>query len=387
MLEEAVIDQVETAVDNVSPETADLSTATHDERPTGPTRGERVSKLYGKAKEHYQRTGDVSAAEALMGTAKAETSLPGADAQTEVESGPTGREQQPRTSRNDHNFKKVTDKLSATERELIAAKAKLEVFERQSTGSGKAVPATESTREMPEVSDDPRPEFPDIEAFDDPKKYTAAVKEFQKQDADWITRQFDKRFSGEQQKQQHQQSSEKWTAQLDEGRKQFSDYDSVALSDKLPVSFATMTIIHGLADGALRTYSLGKNAELATKLAELTAMPGENQHKDYPSFMKWVKSDPDRAMLYGEKMAAARAEIAKLAVPKKGTAALPQKPLKEIIRSASRPSAEVDTEESAGPPQDPIARALINMKNGVKGAQKEYNRLRNEQDLRNRRGR
>ena len=83
-----------------------------------------------------------------------------------------------------------------------------------------------------------------------------------------------------------------------------------------------------------------------------------------------------------------RAELAKLSIPRaSGNAAPPQKPLKEIIRSASRPSAEVNTDDSAAPPQDPMVRVLANIKAGVKGAQAEYNRLKNEADLRKRKGR
>ena len=389
MPDEAVIDQVTEAVDHVSPETADLSTTPLE--PAGPSRSDRIKALTGKARDHYQRTGNVEQAEAKMARAAeraAETNSGAESAQTEGVSEPPPLEQQPRASRNEHNFRKVKQELDAKDRELIAARAKLELYERQSAAGGPSAPATERQPEKPATSEDPRPEVPDIDAFDDPKKYNAAVKEWQKKDTEWINRQFDRKLTGEQQRQQSQQSSQKWTEQIDSARKIHKDFDTVALSDKTPVSYATMALIQGMADGALRSYALGRNIEVATKIAELTHIPGENQHKDFASFMKWVKADPDRAMLYGEKLATARSELAKLSIPRaSGNAAPPQKPLKEIIRSASRPSAEVNTDDSAAPPQDPMVRVLANIKAGVKGAQAEYNRLKNEADLRKRKGR
>lgn len=393
MPDESVIDQVSTAVDNVSPETADLSTATPSEAPAGPSRSERIKGLSGKARDYYQRTGDVEGAEKRM-PPKAETNSetdPGAAeaAQTEGAPGTPRTEQQPRT-RQDRNFRQVTQKLTETERELIAAKAKIELYERQSAASGPSAPAAQ-TVEKPTVSDDPRPRPPKLTDKkydgDNGTRFDEDNQKWLDLDTAWLERNSDRRFTVEQQRQQNQQSSTKWTEQIDSARKIHKDFDTVALSDKTPISFATMALIQSMPDGALRSYALGKSLEAATKIAELTHMPGEAQHKDFAGFMKWVKADPDRAMLYGEKLAIAKAELAKLAVSSSRTAAPPPKPLKEIIRSSARPSAEVNTEESAAPPQDPIARALQNIKNGVKGAQAEYVRLKNEADLRKRKGR
>jgi hypothetical protein len=361
-------------------ETPEISTET-PETPAAPSYGSRVKALSGKAKERYQLSGDLDAAEAIQRKVSAKVT-PAADktAETEPAPGPgTQPQEQPRT-RQDRNFRSLSEKASSLERDLIAAKAKLEVYERERAGSGPSAPAT--VKEQPQIAnDDPRP---------DPTEYTDA-KKWKDDDTAWINRQFDKRITGEQQRQQFQQSTEKWNGQLSDARKTYKDFDQVALNEQTPVSYAAMAHIQSLPDGALKSYALGKNLEVATKIAELTHIPGEHQFTTFTDFMKWVKSDPDRAMLYGEKLALAKAEIAKLQVGKVSAKAegapATVKPFKELIRSAARPSAEVTVDEPAQPLQDPIQRALQNIKNKVPGATKEYNRLRNEQDLRQRRGR
>ena len=352
-----------------------------------PTRSERINALTGKGREHWRLTGNLEAAEGKIQpkTSTEETSSPGAEesARTEPASGPGSEQQQnvPRgtesRTRQDRNFRSLSEKASTLERELIETKAKLSVYESERAASRQPAPAAS---EIKPADTDSRPQFPDIEAFEDAKKFNLAVKAWQTQDADWMQRQLDRRLNGERQTQQHQQSSERWNAQIETARKQFKDFDQVVFSDKAPLSYATLAVIQSIPDGAIRSYGLAKNLEIATKIAELTHIPGEAQFKSLGEFLAWVKADPDRAMLYGEKLALAKAEIAKLSVNGKSAAApAPQRPLKELIRSAAQPSAEVNTETSATPVLDPIATALKNHDF------KTYKRLQNEADLRARR--
>lgn len=379
--EAAVVEAVETHIDNVSPETAEVSEV---QAPTK-SRSERINALHGKAKDHYRMTGDVDAAEKLMTPkasseeASSEETQPAAAeaAETEAAPGTAKPEQQPTTrTKQDRNFREVTKRADAAERENIALKARLDVYERERAANRPSAPVTTKTEAKPVASDDPRPEFPDINNFDDPKDFNKAVKDWQKADSEWVDRRLDNRFNGEKQKSEAQQFNQKWTSQIDDARKVHKDYDQVVFNGNVPLSYATMTAIQSMPDGALRSYAVAKNLELATRIAELTFIEGEEKYESPAEFLKWVKSDPDRAMLYGEKLALAKAELAKLSV---STKAAPQpKPLKEVIRSTPKPSAEVNTEVEAAPVLDPIAQALKNKDF------KTYKRLMNEKELRER---
>jgi hypothetical protein len=355
---------------------------------TGPSRSERIEALRGKARDHYRLTGDLNTAEAKMGKTKSDapaasspasdSSQPGAsiDAQTEAASGPA----EPKPSRQDRDWRNLREKTSTLERELLAAKAKLEVYERERAGSGPSAPATPQTQpvQQPQASD-PRPKFPDINQFNDPKKFQAAVDQWQQKDSEWVQRQFDQRLTGERARQTQEKATEAWTSQLDSARKVHADYDSVVFSDKVPLSYVTQGLIQSLPDGALRAYALAKNLSEASRVAELTAIPGENRFKSYGEFMQAISQNPQLAMLYGEKLALARMELQKLTVGKSKAPTDPptnKKPLKEVIAGQPRPSAEVNVEENASPVQDPAARALKD------GDFQAYKRLMNEQDRR-----
>jgi len=349
---------------------------------TGPSVKEFVDSLTGKAREIYQRDGLGAAKKYVQRKEQQDTPGASSDVQTAAASG-TATTEQNKPTRQDRNFRNLSAEKTRLERELIAANAKLELYERERAGSGRSAPAA-SEEKKPQVSSDARPEFPDIDQFQTTKDFNAAVKKWQTEDAAWMQRQFDQRLTGERVNQQHAQASQAWNTQIENARKIHADYDAVVFNDTTPISFTAIGVIQSLTDGGLRSYSLAKNLAEATRIAELTHIPGEKDFKSFTEFMKWVKSDPDRAVLYGEKVAIAKAELAKLSVGKPAPAPAketPVKPLKEVIAKAPAPSAEVEVEANAAPVLDPRAVALKNHD------QKAYRRIMDERDLRKHRGR
>jgi hypothetical protein len=326
-------------------------------------------------------TGDLEAAERKMGTPKSDAPAdsspaapkPGAspDAQTEPASGPG--EPKPKA---DRDWRATRQRLAELERENTTYKAKLEVYERERAASRPPAPAAPQETPKPAPKVDGRPEFPDIEAFQSPKEYQKAVKEWQQKDSEWVQRQFDQRLTQSKAQEHQAKSAEAWTSQLNDARKIHTDYDQVVFSDKVPLSYITQGLIQSMPDGALRAYALAKAPEEATRIADLTHIPGEKHFKSYAEFIRWVNSSPQVAMIYGEKLAEAKRELAKLTVGQAPKPTPQPKPLKDVIARAPRPSAEVDVEENAAPVGDPAAQAL---KNGDFAA---YKRLKNEEDRR-----
>jgi hypothetical protein len=353
---------------------------------TGPSYQERVDSLRGPAREHYRRTGDLHAAEGKMpGRPKNSDAPPesstGTDpgtprVQTEPASGPG---EQKKETRQDRDWKTLRSKAVDQERELTALRAKLEVYERQSAGRGASAPATPDTK--PQQPADARPEPPDINAFNDPKEYSAAVKAWQAKDTEWLDRYVNQRLDGERARSQYESATQSWNTRIEAARQRFTDFDQVAFNPKLPVSFVTLGLLQSMPDGELRSYALGKNIEEATRIAELTHIPGEAHFKSYAEFMNWVRSDPNVAMFYGQKLALAQMELAKLSVSASSAPPKEQskhKPLKEVFAAQPRPSAEVNVEENAAPVGDSIANALDIAKRT--GDATEYKRLMNERD-------
>lgn len=394
MPEDAVIDQPVSEVAAPAPAVEAPSHEVTESAPesSGPSYQERTEALTGKARDHWKLTGNLDEAEAMVkktsdAPADSSPAKPGEQSQTEPASGPG----EPKGNRQDRDWKNLREKVSNYERELTATKAKLEVYERERAASGPSAPAAPKTEAAPVATSDARPEYPDINAFDDPKKFQEAVRDWQKKDTEWVQRetqrQFDQRFNGEKAKESQAQATKEWNAQIESAKKIHADFESVAFSDKTPISFATLQILHSLPDGALRSYALGQNLELATKIAELTHIPGEHQFQGKDGFAKFltqVHSNPRLAMLYGEKLGLAKAELAKLTVGKASSApqpTAPKKTLKEVIAQSPRPSAEVTVDEGgSGPVLDPVARALkIAKETGDPGP---YMKAKNDEELR-----
>lgn len=377
MREDAVIDQT---TETTPVETTEATNVETPVERTGPTRAEQIEALTGRDRERYKLTGKLPSERKAAAPTK---ELPVAEqsAKTEAASGPATTEQPPKDqrSRQDRNFKSLAQAKDEAERRAIAAEAKLEVYERERAASGKSAPA--ATTETKAPASDPRPEFPDIDKFETVAKFNAAVKEWQTKNDEWIQRQIDGKLSQREQAQQNAQATEAWNKKIEKARAVHPDYDAVVFNDTTPISWTSIGVTWNLPDGEERAYSLASNLQEATRIAELTLIPGENQFKTFQEFLKWVRSDPDRAMLYGEKVAIAKAELAKLSVGKAAPKPQESPPLKEVIAKASRPSAEVTTSGNAAPVTDPRAAALKNKD------QKAYRQIMNERELRARRGR
>jgi hypothetical protein len=349
---------------------------------TGPSYQERTDALRGKAREHYRLTGNLDEAERLSVRKKSDASAesspatePGADnAQTEAASGTAEQ----RGTRQDRDWRATRQRLADLERQNTEFKAKLDVYERAGNRPSAPVETPQPAPQAQPQAQDLRPEFPDIEAFTDPKKYQAAVKDWQKKDSEWMQRQFDKRITTEKAQQTQEKAVSEWNTQLENARKVHKDFETVAFNKDVPISYATLSVIQSLNDGALRSYALGKDLKLAGEIAQLTHIPGENKFKTFPEFMRWVNSDPRIAMAYGEKLALARVEIQKLQVATSKAPQTPETktPLKEVLRRQPRPSAEVTVDDNAQPVADPASQALKN------GDFEAYKRIKNEEDRR-----
>lgn len=359
---------------------------------TGPSYQDRVGKLKGAAYDHYRKTGNLDEAEAKMpgrpaknsdATADSSTATPGTPrVQTETASGTV----EPKPTRQDRDWVKTRQRLAELERENIALKAETDVYKRESAARGTPAPATTETKPVDaQAKLRPRPARPNINDFDDPTKYHAAEQAWHADDTRWIEEYYNYRSQNDRATTQHEQATQSWNTQIETGRKTHKDFDEVAFNSKLPISYVTLGLLQSLPDGALRSYALGKNLEDAARIAEATHIPGEAEFKSYADFMNWVRSDPNVAIFYGQKLAIAQMELAKLplgppsAPPKEK---VPPKPLKEVIAGQAKPSAEVNIEETAGPVGDPVANALKIAKEN--GDPTEYKRLMNERDLKNR---
>jgi len=161
------------------------------QQPTAPSHADRVEALRQKGGADYQKYRMTGELPAEQPTAEAEpaTENAGTDqtVQTEAASAPAATEQSKTKQTRDRDWNAVKAQLAEKDRELIAAKAKLEVFERQSAVSRPSAPTATETQPQADVPADERPEFPDINAFDDPAKFNEAVKAWKKADTAWVS--------------------------------------------------------------------------------------------------------------------------------------------------------------------------------------------------------
>lgn len=377
-------------IDAVEPATAALpvAPASTPNVPTGPSRVERIDALRGPARDAYRLDGNLEAAELKMGKKSdaavnadhADSSTADDDPDTSsqegtVETAPapgTGKREQPKSQR--QQFAELREAKTKAE-------ARAELLERQLAESRK--PATVDDKKLAVQAEVPseRPKRPRFSDYSEGDVYDAAMDKYELDLDAWNNRNVDQRLTGVKAEQQQQLSQAKLAEQFDAARKEFPDYDAVAFNENAPASFAMIHILESLENGAKVRYHVGKDLKLAAQIAELTYLPGEEKFTSYSEFQKWVKADPERAMAYGERRAIAKQELSKIKV--QGTAApKPQRPLKEVIAAHSRPSAEVDTDGSASPVNDPIQEAL--KKAHATGDNRDYNRLMNAKEIRER---
>lgn len=344
----------------------------------GPTFKERINALSGDAREHWQLEGDIDRAEALMKPkeeidAKADPSPaddepePSADeagtGTTEPEPGPGVKVKEPP--------KGARQSWGELREAKARAEAKSELLEQQlaqmrnSPAATKGEPRAEA---KPIVSD--RPDFPDLDKFQTVAAYNEAVKQWKVADQQWIDARLEERFGRQAEQQQFKAASDKWETIKDAGRTKYKDFETVAFNPKIPASLPAIVELQAHPNGHEIMYHLGKNPEIAAKLAESTDIPGN--FKTYAEMMARSAKDPAFALLLGEKRGIAKAEIARLAETlskPKGT------PLKETIARQPKPSGEVAVEGHASPIDDELTDAI------KRKDQRAYARIMNKREM------
>lgn len=378
-----VIDAVE-AVDTAEVETPVGSSA--PAATAGPDRNTRINALVGAARDHYRMTGDVEAAEAMVKKPDAadnaekadsstaddedpETSSQEGTVKTEPAPGP-GNTEQPKSKR--QQFSELRDAK-------IRAEAERDLLRKQLEDARKGAPA--KADEKPALKADTpieRPKRPRYADYDDGKAFDDAWDKYETDLDSWNSRTVDERVNGVRREAHQSEFQKAYQGRVKAAKDKIPDYDKYAQAN-VSVSYGMAEFLLSEEDGPLVQYALGKNTAEAERISKLSVIPGEDKFQTLSEFHKWIKSDPDRAMLYGEKRAIIRIELAKLKVPAAKAAPNP-KPLKEIIAATSQPSAEVNTDGETASTSDPIQAAL------KRGDFSTYKRLMNAKEERERRG-
>lgn len=374
---------VEHAVESAPVIAAEPAVAVPVAEPKSASRAERIDRLHGAARDHYKLTGNVEAAEKLSNpdvTSAPSPEISAAEpAEIEAASDPaieeqprqgeTPAEKSERKKRNDHaRYVKEKTRADLLERQLAEMKGT------------SALPKTpEPAKEAPPKLTE-RPKRPSIL---DPK-YTGdnALADYEKDMVGydeaidvWNDQKITSREMERTQQQSHQQAESEWNGQLTDARKEFADFDKVALASSVPASDAMIRAIQSQKDGARMMYWLGKNIREAARITELT---------DIPNLAQIAKDNPARAAyLVGQAEGMAKAELSRIKLTASSAAPKP-KTLKEQIAGAPKPSAEVSVEANAEPAKDPVTLAIAAAK---AGDQKTYNEIMNRRDLEKRKAR
>lgn len=367
---------VDTALASQTPATPPSSETTPP--PSTPSYTERVEQVLregGENAKKYRLTGELPEYKAPSSEVKPAASSTAPEPESTVTAPVNDKPPQKKKEIDqDRNWSEVRRQLSEKD-------GQIDLLKRQLAEKGSSAPPAKEEAKAPPA--DPRPKLPNIANFDDEKKYQDAMDKWFDDDTAWQQRQVERRFSTEKQTATTEKASTQWNERLTAAKSKYKDFEAVAFSESVPASGAMIHLIQTLENGPDVAYWLGKNLEAASRIAELTDIPGLDALR---------KSNPvEAAMKWGEALGLARAEFSRLDLSPKSpkTPAAPPKPLKEIITAAPRPSLEVEAEGGAAPIQDPIARALADAKANPNdpSAFARYKKLQNEKDLAERKGR
>jgi hypothetical protein len=342
--------------------------------PAAPSIEQRVGALKGEARDSWQLHGDLDKAEALNGTksevpASTESGAPAEQAdvaQTEAASEPATKEQP--KPRGDRDFRGLRNTLTETQKELIAAKAKLELYEKQgqSAASRPSAPATAATQ-LPETSD--RPDYPDIGKYKTVEEFNKDVAAWKIADAKWIQGEIQKAATNIKQESVTERQQVERQQRLEQGRKEYKDFDKVAFNKDIPASdILIQTLIRHPQEHKLR-YWLGTHLEEATQLAQMTHVEGLAQYQKPEAWKSLTPEQKQGVMLQiGIAQGKVDAEISRIVKNL-------DKPAKETTtRALPRPSTEASIVPRGTPVQDELADAI------QRGDQAAYNRIQNKRD-------
>lgn len=336
---------------------------------------ERVTALNPMDRAKWELTGELPVAtnsDAVDLSAELPAPSPGAsDDSEESESGAApdpAIDEQPRVGESPEQ--KSERKKRNDHTRYVREKTRADMLERQLAEMKAASAPAPKPAEPAKVIPAERPKRPKISDFSDGNLYDAAMDKYETDLDSWNKREVDQRLSGVRAEQQQSISTLKLNERFDAARKKYADYDAVAFSDKIPASYGMIDVLQQMENGADIQYKIGKNITEAARIAELTYVPGEEHFKTPAEFKTWVKSDPDRAMLYGRKLAMAESELSKLS-----QAAQTRPPARP------KPTSEVAVEPRGAAVTDELADAT------KRGDFEAYERLANQRDIQERTGR
>jgi len=169
----------------------------------------------------------------------------------ESDSKPTEAEKQKRKSRNQKRIERLS-KLNATLNGQLS-QALQAIREAQQAPTAQAKPQNDPTK-------------PSRADFDDPDAYDEALIE-------WSANTTKKKLEDSEQNKvreaQTQQVREAWQLKIESGNDKYDDFDEVVLNDALPISMPMAQAIISLENGDDVAYHLGKNLDVAKKIASL----------------------------------------------------------------------------------------------------------------------
>ena len=344
----------------------------------------RVEALSPKAREHWQLTGDLDAAEALEPSPGETAAPPPApkkekppaasngrgdrkDGPTAPASGPgTETEPQPKTPQ-ERNFANLRKERERVERENIALKAKLEIYEREPAASRTPAPAA-TTETKPATPEKPkRPRYADFQTLDD---YEKAMDTYEEKREHYSAQLLEAREQQQTERQSETKRNETWTEQVTTGKSKYKDFEAVAFSSEVPASFAAIPRLRARKDGAEIAYFLGKHPEEALRIAELTDIPGIVTAQDFLALRQKAQSDPQAARTLARAEALADAAFDQLSAQLGKPAASTKTTTRPL-----KPTSEVRVDANAKPVEDELADAI------ARGDQSAYERIMNRRDV------
>ena len=352
-----------------------------------PSLEDRVANLQGPARMHYRMTGRLDEAEAKMAPAETNSDVPAASSpapseppsepesgETETDSEPVPRGTQPTPKDNPKFAPQLRAELSKQRTRAERAEAERDLLQRQLAETRNSAPGTPAVKETlaPAPGQAPKkPEFPDIDAFDDVKSWNAAVRQYESDFEAYQDWKMEQRFARETQSRQTEAVNQTLTERIAAGRAKYKDdFDAVAFNEAVPASDVSIAVIQDRADFADLAYHLGKNVKVAERIASLTSIPkpGGGSWRNYAEMLAAAKQDADLAIRIGEARALARVEFDRIAESFK-TAPKPK-------NSLPKPTSEVSLPQNrANVIGDDEAAAVAN------NNQEAFNRIRNRKDL------
>jgi len=336
-----------------------------------PSLSDRVKGLSEAGRAEWQLHGDIDAAERIDSKTSDAPAAPSpapepaaSPGETGEEPGPSEQEPQPKKERSNRQWRNEVVKLK--DAEIQRLQRELDQAKRESAERRPSAPPAEK----PPEAEPGRPKRPRMRDFDGQPNaldnYEAALDAYETARDKW-------RDDSHSQTRQLETVESRWQEQQTGAKAKYKDFEQVAFSDDVPASFSSIPRLKQRADGAEIAYYLGKNKEVATKIAELSHIPGIDTPEKYRDFLRRSMTDPQVAGLRARAEALADFAFdqisAELRAPAASTRNGPSAP-------RPRPSSEVAVEGNGRVVSDPKKEAAVR-KDFV-----TYERLANEEDIR-----